>query len=144
MFPKDITRELGLNNNLSTKTYSNTSGFFYINDNKIRDLRIKCGTDNISIENHRLPNMCSIPKMYKNPIKARFIIGSTKGSVYLKSTIVVQIPQGFSKVFETISKSQHRRLQSKSKRYWKSKIVVFFSMFHIRELQHKSDSLLYI
>ena len=117
MFPKDITRELGLNNNSSTKTYNKTSGFSDINDNNIRDLRIKFGTDNIIIENHRLPNMYSIPKMYKNPIKARFIIGSTKGSVYLKSTIVVQIPQGFSKVFETISKSQHRRLQSKSRRY---------------------------
>ena len=83
LFPKDITRELGLNNNSSTKTYNKTSGFSDINDNNIRDLRIKFGTDNIIIENHRLPNMYSIPKMYKNPIKARFIIGSTKGSIYL-------------------------------------------------------------
>ena len=61
------------------------------------------------------------------------------------SSIYIYIPHGFLKrsilkVCETISKSQHRRFQSKSRRYWKFKIVVF-SMFDIWELQQKNDSL---
>ena len=44
-------------------------------------LRIKFGIGNIPIENHRLPNMYWMPKMHKNPIKARFIIASPKSSI---------------------------------------------------------------
>ena len=38
------------------------------------------------------------------------------------------LKRSFLKVFETIRKSQHRRFQSKLRRYWKFKIV-YFSMF---------------
>ena len=47
----------------------------------------------------------------------------------------LQIPHGFPKrsvlnVFEMISKSQHRKFQNKSRRYWKFKVVVFL-MFNV-------------
>ena len=78
-----ITRELGLNNNSSTDTYNNVGGLSAndIIDGNITDLKIKFGTDKIPIENHRLPNMYWMPKMHKNPIKARFIIASSKSSI---------------------------------------------------------------
>ena len=43
-------------------------------------MKIRFGIDNIPIENNRLPNIYWMPKMYKNLIKARFIIASTKSS----------------------------------------------------------------
>ena len=78
-----ITRELGLNNNLSTDTYKNAGGLSAndLIDGNMRDLKIKFGIDNISIENHRLPNIYWIPKRHKNLIKARFIIASSKSSI---------------------------------------------------------------
>ena len=85
-----ITRELGLNNNSSTDTYNNIGGLSTndIIDKSVRDLKIKFGIGNISIENHRLPNMYWMPKIHKNPIKARFIIASPKSSIKpLASTI---------------------------------------------------------
>ena len=78
-----ITRELGLNNNSSTDTHDNAGGLS-ANDiigKNITDLKIKFGIDNISIENHGLPNMYWMPKMHKNPIKARFIIAYPKSSI---------------------------------------------------------------
>ena len=70
-----------------------------------------------------------------------YLVAIHYSSIY----IYIYIPHGFLKrsilkVCETISKSQHRRFQSKSRRYWKFKIVVF-SMFDIWELQQKNDSL---
>ena len=51
-------------------------------------MKIKFGIDNISVKNHGLPNMYWMPKMYKNLIKARFIIASSKSSIKpLASTI---------------------------------------------------------
>ena len=44
-------------------------------------MKINFGIDNIPIENHQLPNMYWMPKMHKNPIKARFIIASPKSSI---------------------------------------------------------------
>ena len=44
-------------------------------------MKIKFGIENIPIENYQLPNMYWMPKMYKNPIKARFIIASPKPSI---------------------------------------------------------------
>ena len=44
-------------------------------------MKIKFGIGNIPIENHRLPNMYWMPKIHKNPIKARFIIVSPKSSI---------------------------------------------------------------
>ena len=54
-----ITREFGLNHNSSTDTYNNNGSLSanYIVDKSIRDLKIEFGIDNISIKNHRLPNM---------------------------------------------------------------------------------------
>ena len=68
-----ITRELGLNNNSSTDTYNDAGGLSanYIIDGNIRDLKINFGINNIPVENHRLPNMYWMPKIHKNPIKAR-------------------------------------------------------------------------
>ena len=42
---------------------------------------IKFVIDNITIENHRLPNMYWMSKMHKIPIKTRFIIVSPKYSI---------------------------------------------------------------
>ena len=62
----------------------NNAGGLSANDiigKNIRDLKISCGTDNIHIENHQLPNMYWMPKMHKNPIKATFIIACPKSSI---------------------------------------------------------------
>ena len=77
------TGELGLNNNSSTDIYNNAGGLSRndIIHGNIRDLKINFGIDNIPIENHRLPNMYWLPKMHKNPTKARFIIASPKSSI---------------------------------------------------------------
>ena len=73
-----------MNNNSSTDTYNNAGGLSAndIIDKNIRDLKIKFGIHNIAIENHRLPNMYWMPKMHKNPIKARFIIAPRQFFVY--------------------------------------------------------------
>ena len=54
-----------------TDTYNNTCGLSANNviDKNIRDLKIELGVDNIPIENHRLPNMYWMPKMYKTLLK---------------------------------------------------------------------------
>ena len=78
-----ITGELGLNNNSSTNTYNNASGLSAndIIDKNVRGLKIKFGIDNIPIEKHRRASMYWMPKMHKNPIKARFIIAFPKSSM---------------------------------------------------------------
>ena len=50
-YASDITRELGLNNNLSADTYNDVGGLTAndIIEKNIRDLKIKFGTDNIPI-----------------------------------------------------------------------------------------------
>ena len=72
-----------MNNNSSTDTYNNAGGLSAhdIIDGNIRDLKIKFLIDNIPIENHQLRNMYWMPKMHKNPIKARFTIASHKSSI---------------------------------------------------------------
>ena len=57
----------------------------------MKDLKIKFGIDNIPIENYRLPNMYWMPKMHKNPIKARFIIASPKSSIKLLARTITSI-----------------------------------------------------
>ena len=71
-----------MNNNSSTDTYNIAGGLTAkdIIDENIRDLKIKFGIDNNLLENHLLPNMYWMPKLHKNPIKARFIIVSPKSS----------------------------------------------------------------
>ena len=98
-----ITRELGLNNNSSTDTYKNAGGLSAngIIDGNIRDLKIKFGIDNISIENHQLPNMYWMPKMHKNPIKARFIIASPKSSIKPLARTITSIFRLFFRQIQT-------------------------------------------
>ena len=62
-------------------------------------LRIKFGIGNIPIENHRLPNMYWMPKMHKNPIKAKFTIASPKSSITLLARTITSI---FRLVFRQI------------------------------------------
>ena len=78
-----IAEELGLGNNNSTKTCNSINNLptDTIINNNINDLKSKFGIDNVSTENQRLPNMYWLPKMHKNPIKARFIIASPKSSI---------------------------------------------------------------
>ena len=88
-----ISRELGLNNNSSTDTYNNAGGLSSndVIEGNIRDLKIKFGIANILIENYQLPNMYWIPKMHKNPVKARFIIASPKPTVKPLARIITSI-----------------------------------------------------
>ena len=78
-----IAKELGLGNNNSTKTYNSINNLprDIIINNNINDVKSKFGIDNVTTENHRLPNMYWLPKMHKNPIKARFIIAFPKSSI---------------------------------------------------------------
>ena len=82
-----------MNNNSSTDTYNNASGLSanYIIDKNIRDLKIKFSIGNIPIENHRLPNMYWMPKMHKNPTKARFIIVSPTSSIKTLARTITSI-----------------------------------------------------
>ena len=98
-----ITRELGLNNNSSTDTYKNAGGLSAngIIDGNIRDLKIKFGIDNIPIENHRLSNMYCMPKMHKNPIKARFIIASPKSSIKPLARTITSVFRLFFRQIQT-------------------------------------------
>ena len=61
-----ITRELGLNHNLSTDTYNNADGLSVndTTDKNIRYLKIKFGICNIPIEYHGLPNIYSMYKRH--------------------------------------------------------------------------------
>ena len=88
-----ITRELGLNNDSSTDTYINSAGLSAndIFDKNIRDLKIKFGIHNISTENNRLPNMYWMPKIHKNPIKAKFIIAFPKFSIIPSSETITSV-----------------------------------------------------
>lgn len=78
-----IAKELGLGINNSTETYNvvNHSTTDDIVNKNIKDLKSKFGIENISKDNHCLPNMYWMPKMHKTPIKARFIIASPKCSI---------------------------------------------------------------
>ena len=97
-----ITRELGLNKE-SSDTCNNTGGLSAIDiiDGNIRDLKIKFGIDNIPIENHRLPNMYWMPKMHKNPIKARFIIASPKSSIKPLARTITSVFRLFFRQIQT-------------------------------------------
>ena len=86
-----------MNNNSSTDTYKNTGGLS-VNDlinGNIKNLKIKFSIDSIPIENHRLPNMYWMPKMRKNPIKARLIIASPKSSIKPLARTITSIFRGF-------------------------------------------------
>ena len=71
-----------------------------INGN-IRDWKIKFGIGNIPNENHQLPNMYWMPKMHKNPIKARFIIASPKSSIKPLARTITSIFRLFFRQIQT-------------------------------------------
>ena len=54
-------------------------------------MKIKFAIDNIPIESRRVPIMYWIPKMHKNPIKARFIIASPKSSIKPLARTIISI-----------------------------------------------------
>ena len=64
-------------------------------------MKIKFGIDNIPIENHRLPNMYWMPKMHKNPIKARFIIASPKSSIKPLARTITSVFRLFFRQIQT-------------------------------------------
>ena len=84
---------MGLDNNSSADTYNNAGGLSTsdVTGKNIRYLKIKFGIGNIPIENYRLPNMYWTLKMHKNPIKARFIIVSSKFSIKPLAKIIISI-----------------------------------------------------
>ena len=97
-----IAKELGMGENNSTYTYSqvtNKTAEDIINSN-IRDLKQKFGIDNISLDNHCLPNMYWLPKIHKTPIKARFIIASPKSSIKDLSKAITSVFRLFYKQIE--------------------------------------------
>ena len=98
-----IAKELGLGNNNSTKTYNSINNLptDTIINNNINDLKSKFGIDNVTTENHRLPNMYWLPKMHKNPIKARFIIASPKSSIKPLSQAITSAFRLFYKQIES-------------------------------------------
>ena len=98
-----ITRELGLSNNSSTNTYKNAGGLSANGriDENIKDLKIKFGIENIPIENHRLSNIYWMPKMHKNPIKARFIKVSPKSSIRSLARTITSVFRLFFRQIQT-------------------------------------------
>ena len=78
-----IVKELGLGDGNCTNTYTLEENLSYddVIKNNLEDLNAKFGIGNIQLSNHRLPNMYWMPKMHKNPIKARFIVASPNCSI---------------------------------------------------------------
>ena len=66
-----IVKKLEFNNNSSTNSYNNINNVSAndIIDKNIRDLVIEFGIYNISIKDHRLPNMYWMSRMHKNTTK---------------------------------------------------------------------------
>ena len=64
-------------------------------------MKIQFGMDNIPIVNDRLPNMYWMPKMHKNPIKARFIIAFPKSSIKSVARTIASIFCLFFRQIET-------------------------------------------
>ena len=72
-----------------------------MNDKNIRELKIKFGIDNIPIENHQMLNMYWMPKLHKNPIKARLIKASPKSSIKPLARSVTSIFRLFFRQIQT-------------------------------------------
>ena len=64
-------------------------------------MKIKFGIDNIPIENHRLSYMYWMPKMNKNPIKARFIVASPKSSIKPLARTITSVFRLFFRQIQT-------------------------------------------
>ena len=69
-------------------------------------MKIKFGIDNIPIENHQSPNMFWMPKMHKNPIKARFITASPKSSIKPLASTMTSIFRLFFRQIQTYNKGR--------------------------------------
>ena len=67
----------------------------------MRDSKIKFGIDKIPIKNHRLPNKYWMPKMHKNPIKARFIKTSPKSFIKPLARTITSIFRLFFRQIQT-------------------------------------------
>ena len=63
--------------------------------------KIKFGIDNIPVENLQLPNMYWMPKMHKNPTKARFIIASPKSSIKPLARTILSVFHLFFRQIQT-------------------------------------------
>ena len=102
-----IVKELGLGNGNSTNTYKFENNFSCdeIIKQNINDLKSKFGIDNVSLSNHRLPNMYWMPKMHKNPIKARFIVASPKCSI---KPLAQAITSAFRLFYKQIESYNHK------------------------------------
>ena len=97
-----IAKEVGLRLNNTPNTYSeinNTSKDEIINTN-IEDLKYKFGIDDIAMDNHCFSNKYWLPKMYKTPIKAKFIVVSPKSSMKPLAKIITSPFQLFYKQIE--------------------------------------------
>ena len=64
-------------------------------------LKIKCGMDNIPIENHPLSNLYWMSKMHKIPIKASFTIASPKLSIKSLARTITSKIRLFSREIQT-------------------------------------------
>ena len=64
-------------------------------------MKVKFGIDNIPIENHQLPDIYWMPKMHKNPIKARFIIASPKSSIKPLARTITSVFRLFFRQIQT-------------------------------------------
>ena len=99
-----LVKELGLlNNNNPMPTYevvNNISSEDIINRN-VNDLSKLFGITDAKEDNHCLPRMYWLPKMHKNPTKARFIVAAPKCSVKPLSKTVTSVFKLFFKQIES-------------------------------------------
>ena len=70
-------------------------------------MKIKFGIDNTPVENHRLPNIYWMLKMYKNLVKARFIIAPPKSSLKPPARATTSIFRLFFRQIQTFN-DKHR------------------------------------
>ena len=102
-----IVKQLGMGPNNFTATYDiATENSNDLIKNNIKDLKSKFGINDISPENHCLPNLYWMPKMHKNPIKARFIIASPKSSVKPLSKAITSAFRLFYRQIENFNDKQ--------------------------------------
>ena len=104
-----LLKELGLVANNSSKTYeiiTDKNSDQVIKQN-ISDLKNKFKISDISLDDYCLPKMYWLPKLHKNPIKARFIVAAPKGSIKSLSKNVTSAFKLFYKQIEAYNqKSQ--------------------------------------
>ena len=106
-----LKQELGLNfnNPITSPTYTQVmdADIPAVINKHLRDLSNKFGYNDIHEDNHRLPTMYWLPKMHKNPIKARFIVAAPKCSIKPLSKAITSI----FKLLITQTESYNKKLQ---------------------------------